>query len=180
MTVENMSSFSLDKTLEILRQTPATLLHLTGGLSDFWVTRNEGPDTWSVYDVVGHLIHGDKTDWLPRVHTILSASPEKQFVPFDRFAQFEASKGKTLRELLQEFQAVRQQNLTQLRALPITPGDLDKTGIHPTFGPVTLRQLLSTWAVHDLDHIAQIARVMAKQYQAETGPWIAFLKVLNS
>jgi DinB superfamily len=130
--------------------------------------------------VIGHLIHGDKTDWLLRVELILSDNTNKAFATFDRFAQFENSKGKNLAQLLQEFTILRQQCTEQLRKLNISTEELLKTGIHPQFGEVTLSQLLSTWVVHDLDHIAQIARVMAKQYKEEVGPWIEYLKVLRS
>ena len=172
-------NFSLDRTLEILERTPGTLTHLTKGLSPFWITATEGENTWSAFDVVGHLIHGDKTDWLVRAKIILSDSADKNFQPFDRFAQFEISKNKTFEQLLEDFKTIRAESLAGLKKLNITEKDLAKTGIHPTFGPVTLSQLLSTWAVHDLDHTAQIARIMAKQYKEETGPWIEFLKILK-
>ena len=172
--------FSIDRTIEILEQTPETLIRLVGGISDFWTANNEGGDTWSVFDVVGHLIHGDKTDWLVRTIVILSEDSNKEFTPFDRFAQFETSKGKTLTQLLHEFKLVRTENVKRLKSLEIMTNDLTKTGIHPIFGNVTLSQLLSTWAVHDLNHIAQISRIMAKQYKTETGPWIEFLKILKS
>lgn len=171
--------FSLNRTMEVLAQTPDTISQLTSGLGSYWTHANEGEATWSVYDVVGHLLHGDKTDWLVRAKIILSHSAEKNFAPFDRFAQFENSNGKTLTVLLAEFNAVRKENLQQLKLLKISEADLSRTGIHPTFGHVTLSQLLATWAVHDLDHIAQIARVMARQYKEETGPWIEFLKILK-
>lgn len=172
-------SFTIAKTFEILEQTPDTLINLTSGLSQEWIITNEGGETWSVFDVIGHLLHGDKTDWLKRVKVILSDSDDKRFTPFDRFAQLETSKGKTLTELLKEFKEVRKSNLTALRGLNISEADLSKTGIHPTFGNVTLKQLISTWAVHDLDHLSQISRVMAKQYKDETGPWVEFLKILK-
>ncbi len=171
--------FSIEKAIEILERTPVALSHLLSGLSDDWTSHNEGGDTWAVYDVIGHLIHGDKTDWLTRAQLILSDSAQKNFGPFDRFAQFENSQGKSLLQLLTEFQEVRSQNLDKLRNLNIQPEDLQKTGVHPAFGEVTLSQLLATWVTHDLDHIAQISRVMAKQYKAEVGPWIAYLKILN-
>lgn len=171
--------FSIEKSIEILEKTPATLAVLLNNLSEDWTSNNEGADTWSPYDVIGHLIHGDKTDWLARAEIILSDASDKRFEPFDRFAQFESSKGKTLPQLLEDFKDIRSENVQRLRRLNIRPEDLDKTGIHPTFGAVTLSQLLSTWVVHDLDHISQIARVMAKQYTDEVGPWIAFLKILR-
>jgi hypothetical protein len=171
--------FSMERSLEVLERTPTVLNQLLSGLSPEWTHQNEGGDTWTAYDVIGHLIHGDKTDWLPRVELILSNNTNKKFATFDRFAQFENSKGKSLAELLQEFALLRKECTGQLRMLNISGDDLLKTGIHPHFGEVTLSQLLSTWVVHDLDHISQIARVMAKQYKQEVGPWIEYLKVLR-
>lgn len=171
--------FSLEHSLQILEATPATLSSLLRHLSPEWTTANEGPETWSAYDVIGHLIHGEKTDWLARAEIILSNAPERAFKPFDRFAQFEESKGKTLHELLDDFKNIRKESIARLRSLHIEPEDLTRTAIHPTFGEVTLSQLLSTWVVHDLDHISQISRVMAKQYTEAVGPWIAFLKILR-
>lgn len=171
--------FSLPHSLEILERTPATLRALLSGLSDEWIYHNEGPDTFSPFDVVGHLIHGERTDWIPRMEIILSDRADKTFEPYDRFAQQEASKGKTLPELLDIFETLRQQNLQIIHAKNLTTADLQKTGIHPAFGIVTLQQLLAALTVHDLGHIAQVARVMAKQYKAETGPWQAYLPVLT-
>lgn len=171
--------FSLPRSIEILERTPQTLRQLLSGLSDEWIFTNEGGETWSPFDVMGHLIHGDQTDWMRRADIILSDADDKTFEVFDRFAQFEASKGKTMEQLLQEFAEVRQQNVEKLKAYNITDEDLKRTGAHPAFGEVTLSQLLSTWTVHDLDHIAQVVRVMAKQYTTEVGPWIAYLKVLK-
>ncbi|WP_247234063.1 DinB family protein [Telluribacter sp. SYSU D00476] len=172
--------FSLPHSLEVLERTPEVLHRMLHGISEDWTSPNEGEGTWSVFDVVGHLIHGDKTDWLVRTRIILSDQNTKTFDPFDRFAQFETSKGKTLDQLLHEFRELRQVNIERLRKLNITEADLAKTGIHPTFGTVTLRQLLATWVVHDLNHIAQISRIMAKQYTEEVGPWIDFLRILKS
>ncbi|CAN5376038.1 hypothetical protein BH11BAC5_BH11BAC5_15210 [soil metagenome] len=172
-------NFSLDKSIEILERTPAVIAALTTGLSPEWTDSNEGADTWNVFDVVGHLVHGDRTDWIVRAELILSDSDNKAFSQFDRFAQFENSKGKTLLQLLDEFKTVRTASIDRLRKLQITGDDLAKTGLHPTFGRVSLSQLLSTWVVHDLDHIAQISRIMAKQYKEQTGPWIEFLKILR-
>ncbi len=169
----------MHQSIEILERTPVVLQNLLEGLSAEWTSNNEGGQTWSAYDVIGHLIHGDKTDWLTRAELILSYNVEKKFQPFDRFAQFENSKGKTLKQLLDEFKEIRDANIIRLRSLKITEQDLEKTGVHPTFGVVTLSQLLSTWIVHDLNHISQIARVMAKQYKIEVGPWIEFLKILK-
>ena len=155
------------------------LRSMLDGLPDEWIMSTEGPETWSPYDIIGHLIHGEKTDWIPRMNIILSDATDKNFVPFDRFAQFEESKGKTLRQLLDEFGLLRNENLEKLYKANITHDDLAKTGIHPVFGNVTLEQLLATWTAHDLNHITQVARVMAKQYQEAVGPWVAFLKILQ-
>lgn len=171
--------FSIGKTIEILQSTPGTLTNMTGGHSAFWTNQNEGGETWSVFDVIGHLIHGEKTDWIIRTKVILSDNQDKNFEPFDRWAQQQNSAGKTLHQLLAEFAALRRENIHILRGLNITENDLLKTGFHPSFGQVNLQQLLATWAVHDLNHISQIARIMAKQYKVETGPWIQFLKILN-
>ncbi len=171
--------FTIDRSIEVLEQTPKTIAQFANRLSSFWTSNNEGGETWSVFDVVGHLLHGEKTDWMVRVKIILSDNPEKSFEPFDRFAQFETSKNKTLNQLLEEFESIRKVNIMQLKSLNITENDLLKTGIHPMFGVVTLQQLIATWVVHDLDHISQISRVMAKQYKEETGPWIEFLKILK-
>ncbi|CAN5128427.1 hypothetical protein BH20BAC1_BH20BAC1_00850 [soil metagenome] len=171
--------FSTEQAIEILERTPQVLSQLLSNLSTSWTSNNEGGETWSPYDVIGHLIHGDKTDWLIRAEIILSNSNDKRFEPFDRFAQFEASTGKSLLQLLDEFKKLREQNIIKLKRLNISAEQLTKTGIHPTFGVVTLSQLLATWVVHDLDHISQISRVMAKQYATEVGPWIEFLKILK-
>jgi hypothetical protein len=140
---------------------------------------NEGPETFSPYDVIGHLIHGEKTDWRERANMILEHGTERSFVPFDRFAQYEASKGKSLLQLLDEFEILRNENMNWFRSLKPSEQDLDKKGMHPVLGQVTLRQLLSTWVVHDLTHIAQVTRVMAKQYKGEIGPWTEFFRILN-
>jgi DNA polymerase I-like protein with 3'-5' exonuclease and polymerase domains len=171
--------FKLDKAIEILERTQTVIEDLLKGLSREWIMNNEGKDTWSPYDIVGHLIHGEKTDWIVRMEIIMSDNKDKSFQPFDRFAQFEQSKGKTLQQLMDEFKELRKQNIASLNSKKINDSMLNKTGIHPEFGTVTLSQLLSTWVVHDLSHIAQIARVMAKQYKAETGPWVAYLPILN-
>ena len=171
--------FSLDKSYEILERTPTVLRSLLTGLNDDWIMNNEGPETFSPYDVVGHLIHAEKTDWRDRTTMILEHGTAKSFVPFDRFAQFEESKGKSLATLLDEFEKLRGANLTWLKSLQLTESDFDKKGSHPSLGQVTLRQLLSTWVIHDLTHIAQVTRVMAKQYKTEIGPWIEFFRILN-
>jgi uncharacterized damage-inducible protein DinB len=171
--------FSLPHAIEILSGTPATLNSLLAGLSEPWIKNNEGPETWSPYDVVGHLIHGERTDWMPRLKIILELGESQPFEPFDRFAQFEASKGKSLSELLETFAALRRQNLETLKQLNLTEEHFKLKGTHPDFGLVTLEQLLATWVVHDLDHISQIARVMAKQYGDEVGPWVKYLSILK-
>ena len=171
--------YSIDGSLAILGRTPSVLKTLLSGLGDGWIMNNDGPETFSPYDVVGHLIHGEKTDWAARAKIILEFGLSKPFVPWDRFAQYEESKGKTLDQLLNEFDAVRKDNLVWLRSLNLTETDLDKKGMHPKLGEVTLRNLLATWVVHDLTHIAQITRVMAKQYKDEMGPWPEFFRILS-
>ncbi len=140
---------------------------------------DEGPDTWSPYDVVGHLLHGEKTDWIPRARIILARGPSTAFAPFDRFAQQRDSQGRGLNELLDEFAHLRLQNLDILGSLAITPEQMSWTGSHPEFGSVTLAQLLATWVAHDLGHLAQISRVMARRYTAEVGPWRRYLRILE-
>jgi hypothetical protein len=171
--------FDLDSALQILRRTPKTLDALLRDLPDNWARATEGPDTWSAYDVVGHLIHGDETDWIPRARIILDFGASKPFEPFDRFAQFEASRGKSLDQLLGEFAIVRARSLAELADLKLTPELLNKEGRHPDLGAVTLGQLLSTWVAHDLDHLAQVSRVLARAYTDAVGPWRAYLKVLK-
>jgi hypothetical protein len=149
------------------------------GLPSVWTDADEGPDTWSPYVNVGHLIHGDRTDWIQRAQIILAQGPERRFTPYDRFAQFRESQGKSLADLLDEFAALRAKNLATLAAWRLTDTQLALEGEHPAFGPVTLRQLLATWVAHDLGHIAQISRVMAKQYREAVGPWRAYLPVLD-
>lgn len=172
-------NFNLEKSIQILEQTPRTLDTFLSGLDLEWTETNEGHETWTVYDIIGHLIHGEKTDWMTRLEIILQKEGSKTFTPFDRFAQFKDSQGKSLKELLDEFKTLRQRNIVKLRTLEINEGSFEDTGIHPNFGEVTLRQLLATWVVHDLNHLAQISRVMAKQYEKEVGPWKAFLGILN-
>ena len=171
-------NFNLEQAIQILERTPFVLETLLTGLDDDWVMHNEGGETWSAFDIVGHYIHGEKTDWIPRMQIILGDG-DKHFTPFDRFAQFKDSKGKTLEQLLGEFQVLRKESLDILNGISFTDQMFERTGIHPKFGNVTLRQLLSTWVVHDLTHIHQLSRVMAKQYEKEVGPWHEFLGVLN-
>lgn len=172
-------AFSMHTSIEILEQTPQTLNSLLSNLSDSWIRSNEGPDTWSPFDVVGHLIHGERTDWIQRMDIILGDSENKTFESFDRFAQFENSRGKTLADLLEEFSELRRKNLAYLQSLNLDKKQFQLQGTHPELGVVTLEQLLATWVTHDLGHIAQIARVMAKQYKDEVGPWEAYIPVLN-
>lgn len=171
--------FDLNKSLEILEKTPLVLEAMLQKLSDEWIFKNEGEQTWSPYDVIGHLIHGEKTDWVPRMEIILSQQAGSEFEPFDRFAQLKNSEGKTLQYLLEEFKSLRKQNLEILRSKHVTDKHLQLKGMHPALGEVTLAQLLATWVVHDLNHIAQVARVMAKQYKSEVGPWFEYLGILK-
>ncbi len=171
--------FTLEKSIEILERTPRVLNTMLQNISAEWTSNNEGGETWSVYDIIGHLIHGEKTDWIPRAEIILSENTNQKFEPFNRFAQFEESKGKSLAQLSYEFKILRENNIRHLRSRQLTDKQMELKGVHPAFGEVTLAQLLSAWVVHDLNHIAQISRVMAKQYQAEVGPWIAYLKILQ-
>lgn len=170
--------FTLPLGLEILQRTPSTLRALLGGLSPEWTSANEGPETWSPYDVMGHLIHGERTDWMARVNIIINGGGT--FHTFDRFAQFRESQGKSLAQLLDEFEHARRDSLAALTALELTDADLEKTGIHPKFGRVTLRQLLSTWVAHDMDHLMQISRVIGKQLKEDVGPWQEYLRVARS
>ena len=169
--------FTLDRGLEILERTPSVLRTLLSGLSPEWIAANEGTDTWNPYDVVGHLIHGERTDWMARAEIILGGGGT--FATFDRFAQFRESEGKSLAQLLDEFDEVRRANLARLRAFALTETDLGKTGTHPKFGTVTLKQLLSTWVAHDLDHLMQISRVMGQQLRDDAGPWVEYLRILQ-
>ena len=170
--------FHLEKSFELLERTPTVIEQLLAGLSNEWINNNEGGETFSPYDVVGHLVHGETNDWVARTKKILSEN-DKGFAIFDRFAMYKESKGKTIEELLIEFKVQRKKNVDFIRALNITEDMLDKKGIHPKFGEVTLRQLLSTWTVHDLGHIGQIVRVMAKQYKNNVGPWVEYLRILK-
>ena len=171
--------YNVDKAAEILLRTPGVLRSLLGGLPPEWAAANEGPGTWSPFDVVGHLVHGERTDWLVRTRIILGPSPDKRFEPFVRDAMLEVSRGKTLAELLDEFAVLRKENVAELRSLGLDERKLGMTGIHPEFGEVTLRQHLASWVAHDLSHIVQIARVLAKQYRTEVGPWIRYLSLLQ-
>jgi len=174
-------NFDLKNGVEVLEKTPEVLSALLSGLSPGWTRSNEGPETWSPFDVVGHLIDAEETDWLVRTRIILSDAPEadRRFQPFDRFRHKGANEQRSLAELLERFTLLRRQSLAELRELRLTPENLRRTGVHPEFGTVTLGQLLATWVAHDLGHIAQVARVMAKQYKEAVGPWTAYLPVLT-
>ena len=176
--------FNLAETIAILSRTPATLDALLRNLPDVWVRSNEGrnkegKNSWSPFDIVGHLIVGERTDWMPRARIILEHGEARAFQPFDRFAQEKESRGKSVAQLLDEFARLRKKNLAALEALNLQPQDLARTGKHPELGAVTLSQLLATWAVHDLTHLHQISRVMAHQYRDAVGPWSAYLGVLH-
>ncbi len=170
--------FQLEHATEVLRRTPLTLNSLLRDLPDEWILPNEGLQSWSPYDVVGHLVHGEETDWISRAKIILEYGETYPFEPFDRFAMFEKSRGKSLAELLGTFEQLRAVNLKELEKMRLTPQMLEKRGKHPELGMVMLSQLLATWVVHDLGHIGQVVRVMAKQYQSEVGPWQAYLPIL--
>ena len=172
-------NFRFDQAKPVLRQTPATLRALLTHLPDPWIRATEGPSTWSPFDVVGHLIHGERTDWIPRVEHLLRHGESVAFTPFDREAMFAASQGQSLGTLLDTFDALRAESLVRLDALGLTDADLARRGRHPEFGAVTLGQLLSTWVAHDLGHLSQIVRVMAKQYSDAVGPWRAYLSILK-
>ena len=171
--------FDLLQTIVLLSRTPSALNVLLRDLPDAWTVRNEGERSWSPYDIVGHLIHGEHTDWMPRARMILEEGEKRAFDPFDRLAQERESQGKSLSELLDEFTEVRSENLDALRAMKLEPADFERRGRHPALGVVTLSQLLATWAVHDLTHLHQLSRVMAYQYRDVVGPWNAYLGVLH-
>lgn len=170
---------SLDEALPILRRTPAVLHAWLADLPGPWITANEGPETWSPFDVVGHLIHGERTDWIPRVELLLASGESRPFAPFDRLAQFRDSRGKSLIELLDTFAELRASNLVHLESLHLRPADFDRRGRHPELGTVTLGELLATWVAHDLNHLGQIARVMGRQYTEAVGPWREYLPMLD-
>lgn len=170
---------NLQDTISFLGRTPVVLDALLRGLPETWTLRNEGEKTWSAFDIVGHLIHGERTDWMPRAKMILQFGEGKAFEPFDRLAQERESQGKSLPRLLDEFARLRAENLSELRALRLKPEDLSRHGRHAALGAVTLSQLLATWAAHDLTHLHQISRVMAHQYREAVGPWSAYLGVMH-
>lgn len=172
-------NFDLDLSIQVLQRTPATLGAMLRGVGESWTRGTEGPETFSPFDVVGHLIDGEETDWIPRARIILAKGPDPRFEPYDRFRHHTRNAGARLDALLDEFATLRAANLDLLRSWKLTNRELELLGQHPSLGPVTLRQLLATWVVHDLGHVAQVARVMAKQYSADVGPWVQFLPVLT-
>lgn len=172
-------SFELAEAIALLERTPAALQALLGGLPEPWIVADEGPETFSAFDNVGHLIQGERADWIPRARIILAQGANRRFEPFDRFAQKRESQGKSLAELLDEFARLRAENLAVLRGWRLTERELALEGEHPGLGRVTLRQLLATWVAHDLGHVAQTSRVMAKRYREAVGPWRAYLPVLE-
>ncbi len=174
-----MTAPFLEECFSVLTRTPSTFDTLLRDLPDAWTTATEGPGTWSPYVVIGHLIHGERADWMVRLGIILEHGPSRPFDPFDREAQFGESHGKSLSTLLDEFIALRRDNLARLRALSLQPAQLELKGTHPALGPVTVRQLLASWTAHDLAHILQVSRVMAKRYRQEVGPWAEYLSVLK-
>lgn len=171
--------FELDSAIEVLSRTPGTFMALLSGLSGSWVRGTEGPETFSAFDVMGHLIDGEETDWIPRARIILARGEDPRFEPYDRFRHRARNVGRSLDSLLGEFARLRSGNLEALRSFRLSKADLDLPGRHPDLGPVTLRHLLAAWVVHDLGHVAQVARVMAKQYGDQVGPWVPFLPVLT-
>ncbi|WP_136669190.1 DinB family protein [Flavobacterium sp. H122] len=171
--------FDLNKSITILSKTPQVLETLLSNIHQDWTHNSEGENTWSVFDVLGHLIHGEKTDWIVRSEIILSSKENKTFEPFDRFAMITDKPNKIAQDLLEEFAKLRAENLEKLKAFKLTESDLSKKGIHPELGIVTLKELLSCWVVHDLNHLSQISRVMAFQYKTEVGPWEKYLSILH-
>ena len=174
-----MMDFELENAVAILGRTPELLKTWLQDLPEPWVYNNDGEGTWSAFDVVGHLIQGDRADWIPRMQLVMSSGGIKEFEPFDRFAQFEASKGKSIADLLSTFEELRQANLSVLSESVLQESDYERTGKHPKLGILNLRQLLSTWVAHDLNHLGQIAEVMARQYKEEVGPWKVYLGILG-
>ncbi|MBY6037658.1 DinB family protein [Fictibacillus nanhaiensis] len=171
--------FHLNEAIELLERTPLTLTHLLSGLSEGWLTCNEGNETWNAIEVVGHLIEGEKYNWIPRMKMILTDGENQTFPPFDRLSFVNEIKGKTIQELVKEFHQYREENLATLKMEILNETDFERTGLHPDFGPVRLRELLSTWVIHDLTHISQITRVLAKRYKEDVGPWKKYLGILK-
>jgi len=174
-----MSEFNLQETIALLSRTPAALDSLLRGLPETWTHRDEGEGSWTVFDVIGHLIHGERTDWLPRARRILESGNTRAFDVFDRGGHKEEIRGKSMGQLLDEFARERAKNLEGLQRMNLTPASLQKPGLHPALGAVTMSQLLATWAAHDLTHLHQISRIMAHQYREDVGPWSAYLGVMQ-
>ena len=172
-------SFVMEEAVAILTRTPATLDALLRGLPEDWIRAQEGDQTWSPFDVVAHLIHADRTNWMPRARIILEHGEARAFDEFKRFEHFAESPGRTLASLLDEFASVRHDTLHDLSTLRLAEPDLERRGGHPALGVVTLRQLLATWVVHDFDHVMQISRVLARQYSDEVGPWRSYLRIVR-
>lgn len=171
--------FALEDAIPMLAATPGTLKAWLGGLPEDWTASAGDEGVWQPFDIVGHLIHADQTDWIPRAKVILAQGEDRNFPPFDRYGQFEKTKGKTLAELLEEFAVIRKECIDELNSWDLTRDQLELKGVHPEFGEVTLGELLSTWVVHDLTHIRQIATAMAKRYETAVGPWKSYLSILN-
>ncbi len=175
----SLTEFSLAEAIAVLTRTPATFNALLRGLPGIWVRCNEGKNTWSAFDIVGHLIFGERTDWLPRVRIILENGEARPFDPFDRFAQLNESQGKSMDQLLDDFSRLRKENLAALQACNLKQEDFARRGRHPALGVVTLSELLAAWVVHDLTHVHQLSRMMAHQYRDAVGPWSVYLGVLQ-
>jgi len=175
----NPAEFNLAESIALLTRTPAVLNALLRGLPDTWVRGNEGIDTWNPFDIVGHLVFAERTDWMPRVRILLENGETRPFDPFDRFAQVKESDGKSLEQLLKSFSSLRSESLSALQSLNLTQEDLVRRGRHPALGVVTLSELLAAWTVHDLTHLHQLSRTMAYQYRDAVGPWSAYLGVLR-
>ena len=173
------NNFAISEAISVLERTPEVFRALLAGLPEPWILADEGPETFSAFENLGHLVHGERTDWIPRARIILAQSGDRAFEPYDRFAQKRESAGKSLAVLLDEFTVLRRRNLATLRSWDLDDHQLALTGVHPAFGEVTLAQLLATWVVHDLGHIAQTSRVLAKRYLADVGPWVEYLPVLR-
>ncbi|MGI8383980.1 DinB family protein [Robertmurraya sp. P23] len=171
--------FTLEEAIEVLEKTPYTLETLLVGLSEGWVECHEGEGTWNAAEVIDHLIDGEKMNWIPRLQMILEDGESKPFPPFDRFAHLEQKSEQSLKEKFTEYKRLREQNIKKLIELVDPEEHLELTGIHPAFGVVKVRELISTWVVHDLTHMAQIVRVMAKRYQTDVGPWKEYLGILR-
>jgi hypothetical protein len=175
----NLKEFNVTDAVAVLTRTPATLNSLLRGLPSLWVESNEGKDSWSAFDILGHLVFGERSDWMPRVRILLEYGETRAFDPFDRFAQFNGNQEKSMEQLLDDFARLRRENLAALGALNLRQESLSRRGKHPTLGVVTLGELLAAWAVHDLTHLHQLSRVMAYQYREAVGPWSAYLGVLQ-